>query len=283
MLLTKLRKNYHLELSRQVIRVGDEGTGYPNFADGSNRSSVEIANKIIERLGDPPIKGNLASQTLGDKFETITKEFISSAFELLQHIRPGEWLYSTNLEISRFEQYEHLAELDKLIKEYPELKSTLGSDYIIKPDIVVGRHPVEDAEINRHGKVVESNDLLATHTPLRKGVNKDRVLLHASISCKWTIRSDRTQNIRTESQNLIRNRKGNLPHVVAVTAEPLPSRIAALAYGTGDLDSVYHFALPELEYAVATLDKQDQNEILADLIKGKRLRDISDLPFDLAI
>jgi hypothetical protein len=71
--------------------------------------------------------------------------------------------------------------------------------------------------------------------------------------------------------------------VVALIAEPLPSRIAALAYGTGDLDCVYHFALYELLESVIALDSQDQLETLQTLIEGKRLRDISDLPFDLAI
>ena len=31
-----------------------------------------------------------------------------------------------------------------------------------------------------------------------------------------------------------------------MTAEPAPSRLAAIALGTGDIDCVYHFALPEL-------------------------------------
>ena len=43
-----------------------------------------------------------------------------------------------------------------------------------------------------------------------------------------------------------RNRKGNLPHIVVVTGEPMPARIASLALGTGDIDCVYHFALYEL-------------------------------------
>lgn len=83
--------------------------------------------------------------------------------------------------------------------------------------------------------------------------------------------------------NLIRNRKGHLPHIVAVTAEPWPARIAALALGTGDLDCVYHFALPELQAAVAESGKEDSMEMLRVLVEGKRLRDISDLPFDLAV
>ena len=70
---------------------------------------------------------------------------------------------------------------------------------------------------------------------------------------------------------------------MAVTAEPLPTRIASLALGTGDLDCTYHFALYELQAAIAEINNDDQMDMLHTLINGKRLRDISDLPFDLAI
>lgn len=82
---------------------------------------------------------------------------------------------------------------------------------------------------------------------------------------------------------MIRNRKGSLPHIVAVTAEPLPTRIAAIALGTGDLDCVYHFALPELKQSLLELGNEDQLDMLNVMIDGMRLRDISDLPFDLAV
>jgi hypothetical protein len=97
------------------------------------------------------------------------------------------------------------------------------------------------------------------------------------------MRSDRAQNIRTEALNLIRNRKGNTPHIMAVTAEPLPTRIASLALGTGDLDCVYHFGLPELREAVEEVGAEDQLDMLIGMINGRRLWDISDLPFDLAV
>jgi len=71
--------------------------------------------------------------------------------------------------------------------------------------------------------------------------------------------------------------------VVAVTAEPLPTRVAVLALGTGDLDCVYHFALPELKSTIEEIDNPDQLDMLNTMIEGRRLRDISDLPFDLAI
>ena len=105
---------------------------------------------------------------------------------------------------------------------------------------------------------------------------------HASVSCKLTIRSDRVQNTRSEALNLVRNRKGRLPHIAAITAEPVPSRIAAIALGTGDIDCVYHFALNEL---VQVLREQEREtlELVETMIDGKRLRDISDLPLDLVV
>ena len=97
------------------------------------------------------------------------------------------------------------------------------------------------------------------------------------------MRSDRAQNARSEALNLIRNRKGRLPHVVVVTGEPTPSRLSSLALGTGDVDCVYHFALPELVAAVRDLDQSESIELLQIMIEGNRLRDISDLPLDLAV
>jgi len=57
----------------------------------------------------------------------------------------------------------------------------------------------------------------------------------------------------------------------------------ALTLGTGDLDCVYHFALPELKQAIEEIENEDQLDMLNVMIEGRRLRDISDLPFDLAI
>ena len=173
-----------------------------------------------------------------------------------------------------------LVELDDLASKHPALAAALGGSYIIKPDIVSVREPEEDAAINIHEKLVD--ELSANRTILRKANGADSIL-HASISCKWTIRSDRSQNSRTEALNLIRNRKGHLPHIAVVTAEPMPGRIASIALGTGDVDCVYHFALPELHRAVAKVASEDSVELMDNMIRGNRLKDISDLPLDLAV
>lgn len=41
-----------------------------------------------------------------------------------------------------------------------------------------------------------------------------------------------------------------LPHLVAGTAKPMPSRMAAIARGTGEVDAAYHVALNALQSAV---------------------------------
>jgi type-2 restriction enzyme ngoMIV len=97
------------------------------------------------------------------------------------------------------------------------------------------------------------------------------------------MRSDRAQNSRTEALNLIRNRKGRLPHFAVVTAEPMPNRLASLLFCTGDIDCVYHFALYELMRAVKEIGFDDVIETLETLVQGKKLKDISDLPLDLSV
>ena len=173
----------------------------------------------------------------------------------------------------------HLDELRMLSNANKELKTHLGTDYLIKPDIVVIRQPETDKTINAKAVLVDGT--IAQRTSLRQA-NGVQASLHASVSCKLTIRSDRVQNTLSEAHNLVRNRKGRLPHIAAVTAEPLPSRIAAIALGTGEIDCVYHFALNEL---LDVLKEQEREtlELLEIMIEGKRLKDISDLPYDLII
>lgn len=288
MRIADLRASYHREICERIVRTktGSDGkTTYPNFADGGMRSSVQIAWGIVNRLTYARGTDIVPGQGAGGRFEEITLLFLQNAFGQLQHLRPGAWHYSVQDSISGFDQYRHLRELEELVRNNSELASALGGDYIFRPDIVISRSPVSDVEINRHTELIDADSPLVRYSPLREANSEGQALpiLHASVSCKWTLRSDRGQSARTEMLNLIRNRKGHLPHIVAVTAEPLPSRIASLALGTGDLDCVYHFALPELIDAVSSIDNPDQLEMLNTMVDGRRLRDISDLPFDLAI
>lgn len=279
MSIEQLRREYHQSICREIVFIDRQGI--PNVADKSNQSSRRIAQNIFQQIASPTRQEEIAPQTVGRLFESITARFLEQAFAYLSHMRPGKWIFIVEQHaISSFEQYEHLALIQRTIEQDPQLKTALGGDYLITPDIVIARHPISDDELNRHSLVVNTKDA-AGLTPLRQS-NQNSPLLHASISCKWTIRSDRAQNTRAEALNLIRNRKGRTPHIAVVVAEPLPSRLASLTLGTGDIDCTYHFALPELLTAVKSVS-EDLQDMLQAMVEGRRLRDISDLPFDLAI
>lgn len=264
--------------------------GVASNADTSSRGSKAIAGKIVDILVDEHhhtvnTVDKISGQTLGKQFELLTMEFLQETFPYLQNLRPGKWSIlqlgnNNRLKTSDFEQYEHLAYLSALTAENAQLAAALGNDYLVAPDVVIYRDLYEDEEINAAQYIVDNN--ISKMADIRK-VNGGKPLLHASVSAKYTMRSDRAQNSRTEALNLIRNRKGHLPHIVVVTAEPMPNRLASLALGTGDIDCVYHFALYELIRAVNEVGSEDAVETLETLVQGKRLKDISDLPLDLAV
>lgn len=264
--------------------------GVASNADTSSRGSKAIAGKIVDILvGEHHHTVNtvdkISGQTLGKQFELLTMEFLQETFPYLQNLCPGKWSIlqlgnNNRLKTSDFEQYEHLAYLSALTAENAQLAAALGNDYLVAPDVVIYRDLYEDEEINAARYIVDNN--ISKMADIRK-MNGGKPLLHASISAKYTMRSDRAQNSRTEALNLIRNRKGHLPHIVVVTAEPMPNRLASLALGTGDIDCVYHFALYELVRAVKEVGSEDATETLETLVQGKRLKDISDLPLDLTV
>jgi len=282
-LIAQERKKYHESLLREGVLTIDKN-GIPSNADKSSKLSVSIAlgiaNKLMAETHDKSV-----GQTSGAKFEQLNMEFLTNTFPKLQNLRPGMWHITklgnrNSMKTSSFAQYEHLDYLNRLTAYDRKLAASMGNDYMVAPDVVVYRDTVSDEEINDAQVFVD--DTVCTMADLRKK-NGGLPILHASVSAKWTMRSDRAQNSRTEALNLIRNRKGNLPHIVVVTGEPMPARIASLALGTGDIDCVYHFALYELVDAVKEIGAEDALEMLNVLIEGKRLKDISDLPMDLAI
>mgnify|MGYP004483605479 FL=1 len=288
-LIEKARFDFHKKLF-ETNTLNLNSKGVVSNADTSSNSSKKIARKVIDILVEEQkhkinVSEKTNGQTLGKQFEVLTMEFLSNTFPQLQNLRPGAWhilqLGNNNrLKTSDFEQYEHLAYLSELTTENARLAAALGNDYLVAPDVVIYKDLLEDEFINIKQEIVSNN--VCKMTDVRKS-NGGKPVLHASVSAKFTMRSDRAQNSRTEALNLIRNRKGHLPHIVVVTAEPLPSRLASLALGTGDIDCMYHFALYELIRAVKEVGSEDANDLLDTLVKGKRLKDISDLPLDLAV
>lgn len=283
--LAKERREFHANLIKSgTLSVNKDGVA--SNADKGNKNSEAWAASIARDLQVETVHERAAGQTSGNSFEDAVAKYLADSFQQLQHLRPGDWdVHKVSSRrgsggVAKFEQYQHLADLDAAVKQNPALRASLGNAYVVAPDVVVARRPVSDDEINADGLLVD--DSVASHAGLREAV-QTQPLLHAVVSCKWTLRSDRAQNARTEALNLIRNRKGRVPHIVVVTGEPTLSRISSLAFGTGDIDCVYHFALYELEKAVHATGDDEHMALLDSLVGGRRLKDISDLPLDLAV
>ncbi|MHA6511385.1 NgoMIV family type II restriction endonuclease [Tessaracoccus sp. Z1128] len=283
-LLTEARRRFHESLVAEgALAISPDGVA--SNADKDQYSSRTIALSIARAL-DAPEGVKLPGQSAGSRFEGCVKEFLRDTFPHMQSIRPGKWDVRDvggsrrEYHLARYEPYLHLDELANAIKRDRTLESVLGNNYSVSPDVVITREPEPDDTINRDEVVVDDG---SGNLSIVRAVNNPHPIVHAVISCKWTLRSDRAQNARSEALNVIRNRKGRTPHVVVVTGEPTPSRLASLALGTGDLDMVYHMALPELITAVEDLGNDEASAMLETLINGKRLRDISDLPLDLAV
>ena len=219
-------------------------TRSPNISDSSSEVSVRISNAVMEAVGAtrivPPKEGT------GDLFEIRMRNYLEES--LCRDAPEREWTVGKE-KIDRFDQYRHLGNLDKVIKEHEDLAQDIGKDYLVDPDACI-----------------------SIPFPLTGGR-----FLHAAVSCKWTLRSDRAQNVRHEAVIMVRHRRGRLPHIAAVTMEPLPSRIAALAVGTGEVDAVYHPAFEELHNAVRQVGTPGQYKELRAMSAQRRLRPLSEL------
>jgi hypothetical protein len=230
----------------------------PNNADSDNPASVKIATDMLEILNENFEEKYIPPQTsMGRPLEQSVSRDLKKCVPLLDPSR--HWIIQTeSTQISSFVQYEHLKRVHELVTASPELRTTLGMDYQIKPDVTVALPPRNFGEAP---------------------------FLHAVISCKWTIRSDRVQNIRHEFNQMIRHRRERLPHLMTVTAEPLPSRLASIARGTGEVDAVYHIAFDALDAAVRNNRglSDEQNAAWKEVTQQGRVRPYSDLARTIAL
>jgi hypothetical protein len=227
-------------------RPSRSGVSTPNTSDAASRQSVAIASHILTLLG--LTEQDVAADNPATPFEEGVRTYLEASLTADQSGR--DWVVNRDRRVTEFSQYSHLARVQEIIDQdvTRTLAAELGRDYVIKPDVTVGIQA------------------------------RDSLMLHASVSCKWTIRSDRVQNIRHEAVILTRHRRGRQPHIMAVTAEPLPTRIASIARGTGEIDAVYHVAFEELTEAVQTVGTVEQKATLSELSGQGRLYDFNVIP-----
>jgi hypothetical protein len=277
MTFERYRRAYHETICRDVIGCLE---GVPDIADGTDATSIQVARAMLARIGLPLCSEPPAQQTARKLFSSLTRDYLRQVFDRIYRPRPVQWIFAVDGEGVIFDGYEDLSELAQLLTENPDAAKAFG-EYVLLPDILIGRTLVSELQATESDDASQGESDDARSVGARSAPDL-KPILRAGISCNWKLGTNGAHHPPTEALNLIRNRKGHVPHIAVVTAEPLPMRIASIALGTGDLDCVYHFALPEMQAAIEEIDNQDQKDMLETLIQGRRLRDISDLPFDLA-
>ncbi|WP_435157891.1 NgoMIV family type II restriction endonuclease [Amycolatopsis sacchari] len=226
----------------------------PNSADVDNAESLRLAAGVLDALGVSSSRPSEVPPNPGGPLEQYVRADLE---EKLPAIDPDRrWQVRNGGLITEFAQYSHLKEVDALVRANPELRITVGRDYLIRPDVTVGLLDL---------------DVLGSPP-----------FLHAAVSCKWTIRSDRVQNIRHEYGQMVRHRRGRQPHLVTVTAEPLPSRLASIARGTGEVDAVYHIVYDHLAAVVAERANEEQKAAWDECVGQRRILPYSTLAKTLA-
>lgn len=282
-----------------------DARGIPSNADKDNKKSVKIAKLLYEiiRANHPMAEGlhtaysrRPSGQQLGSLFENAVREYVENA---LDKILPGKLeCPKKQKKISNFAQYSHLKKAEEVLTKMRKLASetafTEEPDAMLQSNHIKRRHLLaknrrvlqdlrtvaDDLSILLEYNYLITPDVLVV--PRAKNATGER-MLYANISCKWTLRSDRAQSAIAEAYTLFRLRRGRAPQMVVVTGEPLPSRLASLVLGTGDIDCVYHFALNELKVAIDKYGESSLKGGLEVLQRGGRLRDIGDLPLDLTL
>ncbi len=222
--------------------------------------AYETLNIPRSRIRTESLGNESASEASGTALERAVEIDLRNALGIKDPDRT--WLVSRTGTVAGYAQFSHLSDLQVLLEETPVLRSTFAGDYQVKTDVYVGVANTADTD--------------------------ELPFLHAAISSKWTIRSDRVQNVRHEFATLVRNRRGRCPHLVLVTAEPLPTRLLSIARGTGEIDAVYHLLYDELDMAVSVLcgDRglyADQRTAWQEMAKQKRLKPYSSLVNDLIL
>lgn len=271
-----LRQSYHRNVCEQVLGVTGETTKH---------ISQHLKRAFIRRGLDASeysaVEGGISEKDASSiLFTQLTQDFLLDAFRIFQsiHLQPLSLFH----DLSSVPEYGHLICLKPLsvhgVRQFSQGKY---EDWLL-PDIAIYSETVGE-NLTDEIRTLPSTSIDRVHLSPPPSLLHSHKVLYATISCKWMLGSDRSPNSHFEVISLTRKHNDSPQRFFVVTAEPWPTRIAALALGTGDLDCVYHFALHELVESSKELQNQDSIELLDIMIDGRRLRDISDLPFDLAL
>ncbi|MEU1779726.1 NgoMIV family type II restriction endonuclease [Streptomyces abikoensis] len=276
--------------------------GKPNTSDANDKQSIDLGDVFFSVLGIPTGTGEPSTpigQLMADEVTADLQKYLKVEAPHLSVIPEKPF--------TGFEQYGHLTAVRALRGDMSRdvmgavNAMRIGSSTIVTEDdardaLFAHLDRIQD-EIEKAGaRQRDLLDLLGEESLLKLDITVSRESsspaapegglphLVAGLSLKWTLRTDRAQDCRSQGSKLAALRRGRMPHFAAVTMELRPAMLALLGRGSGDLDCVYHLNLPALSDAIdeycsgsarrARLEIRDKFRRLRD---QRRLRDYDEL------
>ncbi|MDQ2876898.1 MAG: hypothetical protein M3Y33_19685 [Actinomycetota bacterium] len=102
----------------------------PSFADVDSAESLRIAAGVLDQLAVERAEASAVPKDPGAPLEDAVSDHLGPALYRRQPERG--WAVTRGSVITRFDQYAHLREVDALVRASPELRITVGTDYLIK-------------------------------------------------------------------------------------------------------------------------------------------------------
>lgn len=271
---------------------GYRPNGKPNTSDASDAFSVELGEALFDAMGVPT--GTSAPSGVDKKMSQLL------AADL------GSRVSGTGLEVlperplESFAQFRHIGVLRNfqaepspgVTKAVKRLRAFAMRSVTTPPRTVTKRDTLFD----------ELDQALADETAIRRQIiddlGEESLLgldvtasrpqatglphLEAGFSLKWSLRTDRAQDPRSQGAKMSALRRGRMPHFAAVTMEPRPYMLRILGGGSGEVDVVYHLDLPSLATALEKTTtgrprRRETRDQFRRLVDQRRLLDYDDL------
>lgn len=274
--------------------------GRTNTSDKSDRFSIDLGNVFFQVLGISEDAGAPASV---DKL--MTQKMVDDLSIQLRHHAP-HLVVSPERSLGTFEQYAHIQAVRDLLDDLERDHTTSLHALAAHVEFL----PLSSQELDALNRLVESveteqyeaerkrrrlMEILGEESLLKLDVAAHRESLHptsttdhlvAGFSLKWSLRTDRAQDCRTQGAKMAALRRGRMPHFAAVTMEPRPYFLAILGRGSGDVDCVYHLHLEALaeaiDYTCRTPKRLEARNTFRILREQGRIRDYDELVAYLA-
>lgn len=268
--------------------------GRPNTSDASDTFSVELGGALFRALGvEADVRG-------GEPTGAPFSRKIAAALKSELQARGSGLTVEPERALNAFEQFRHVGALRDMrpepSREYERAWRALGRfvrtrlsnprdlarfDHLAD---AVGAATANETETRRLllEEIGEESLLKLDVTASQQRPGPRTPTLEIGLSLKWSLRTDRAQDCRSQGAKMAALRRGRMPHFAVVTMEPRPYMLNLLGGGSGEVDCVYHLDLPALTAAIEETcagnpRRRATLETFKRLVAQRRLRDWDEL------